>query len=131
MLAQMIKAKAQIFNAVLSKTLMPTCDNLIVSAIGKIALSCELIQGLDPKEKGKGDIFHAANDNLNKIATVTSESDPVISTPQQPEPAPEAAKSPNDSPQPDSALPIDNVVSARKRRRNNYKANKGAQMGAQ
>ncbi|XP_058748097.1 double-stranded RNA-binding protein 4-like [Vicia villosa] len=146
MLVQMIKTKSQLFNAVLSKTLLPTCDTLIVSPIEKTALSCELVQGLDDKDKGIA--VPAGSDNINSIQTVRTKPGPVISTPQQPvmpnpEPAPEAAKSPNGSPapeaakspngsqQPDNALPIDNAVSAKKRKRNNHKANKRERMKAQ
>ncbi|KAL5102055.1 hypothetical protein RYX36_006382 [Vicia faba] len=134
MLVQMIKTKSHLFNAVLSKTVQPTCDTLIVSPVEKTALSCELIQGLDDKDKGVA--VPAGNDAINKIETVCIESGPVISTPQQPEmpnpePAPEAAKSSNDSLQLENALPVDNAVSAKKRRRNNYKANKKARREAQ
>ncbi|KAI5434497.1 hypothetical protein KIW84_021359 [Lathyrus oleraceus] len=196
MLGQMIKAKAMLFNSVQLKTLLPTCDNVIVS-VEKTALSCELVQGLKDENKGIAD--PADNDNTNKIETARSEPGLVVSTHQRPEmpmpepapeaakspngsqqpempipkpapeaakspngsqqpempipkpapeaakspngslqrempipePAPEAAKSPNGSQQPDSALPIDNAVSARKRRRNNYRANKKARMQAE
>ncbi|CAK8538130.1 unnamed protein product [Lathyrus sativus] len=131
MLVQMIKAKAMLFKSVQSKTLQPTCDNVIVSPLEKTALSLELVQELTDENKGIAD--PAGNDN---IETARSEPGQVVSTHQQPEmpkpeSAPEAAKSPNGSEQPDSALPVDNAVSAKKRRRNNYKANKKARMEAE
>ncbi|XP_050877058.1 uncharacterized protein LOC127080808 [Lathyrus oleraceus] len=64
MLVQMIKAKAMLFNSVQLKTLLPTCDNAIVSPIEKTALSCELVQGLKDENKGIAD--PAGNDNINK-----------------------------------------------------------------
>ncbi|CAI8613474.1 unnamed protein product [Vicia faba] len=90
----MIKTKSHLFTAVLSKTVQPTCDTLIVSPVEKTALSCELIQGLDDKDKGV--VVPVGHDAVNKIETVCIEFGPVISTPQQPEmpnpePTPEAA----------------------------------------
>jgi hypothetical protein len=85
--------------------------------------------------KAKAFTVPSATANMNQIAVVRPEPHPNISTIQQlemptHEPTPEATESTNEFPQCDAALPIDNVISAKKRRRNNYKANKRARMAA-
>jgi len=113
-------------------TLQTTHDSVIVSPMGNSAHS----GGQDPMGKDKAVTDHVGNDSVNEIEMACPESGPIISTSQQPEmqthdPTPEAAKSSNEPEQPSATLPIDNVVSVKRRRRLKYKANKKARMEAE
>ncbi|GAU31101.1 hypothetical protein TSUD_212080 [Trifolium subterraneum] len=104
-------------------------DNEYVLPVKDIAQSHKHLQELD----GKDIVNVVATDNMIQIEIVYHEPEPNISKYQQleiptHEPIPEATKSSNGFQQPNVALPIDNVISAKKRRRNNYKANKRVQL---
>ncbi|XP_045831214.1 uncharacterized protein LOC123922550 [Trifolium pratense] len=108
-------------------------DHLNVLPVKDTAQSHEHVHLLDDRDKDI--IVPSATDNMNQIAVVHPEPRPNVSTIQQPEmpthePTPEATESTNEFQQPDPALPIDNVISAKKRKRSNYKANKRARIAA-
>jgi hypothetical protein len=132
-LIQMIKAKAELFDSAIPRSPERLSDHLNVLPIKDTAQSQEHLHVLD--ERDNDIAVPSATDNMNQIAIVRPEPLPNISTIQQPEipthePTPEATESTNEFQQPDAALPIENVISAKKRRRNNYKANKRARMAA-
>ncbi|GAU31102.1 hypothetical protein TSUD_212090 [Trifolium subterraneum] len=132
-LIQTIKAKADLFYSAIPKSPERLSNHLNVLPVKDTAQFHEHPQVLDDKDKDN--VVPSATDNMNQIAVVRPEPHPNISTTQQPEmpthePTPEATESTNEFQQPDVALPIDDVISAKKRRKNNYKANKRARMAA-
>lgn len=111
-------------------TMQPTRDSVIASPMENSAHSGGHLQLLGAKDKAVTD--PVGNNHINEIEMTCPESGPIISTSQQPEmQTPEAAKSSNEPEQPAAALPIDNCVSGKRRRRLNYKANKKARMEAE
>ncbi|XP_045832372.1 double-stranded RNA-binding protein 8-like [Trifolium pratense] len=132
-LIRTIRAKAELFGSAIPRSPERLSDHLNVLPVKDTAQSHEHVHVLDDRDKDI--IVPSATDNMNQIAVVRPEPRPNVSTIQQPEmpthePTPEATESTNEFQQPDAALPIDNVISAKKRKRNNYKANKRARIAA-
>lgn len=123
LLAQIIKTKAELLDSIKPKALQSTCDSVLVLPEESSERSSLLLQLSGAKDK-------------DEIEMACPESGPIISISQQPEmqthePTPEAAKSSNEPEQPSVALPIDTGVSAKRRRRLKYKANKKARIEAE